>query len=69
MTALDQTFRAIKALPGNNKRNDPDNKWGQQGLYEFSCDKCGKPVHWARVSSNGHMRAWCETNNCFYVMS
>lgn len=65
----DQAIKVIQAMPGNNKRCDPSNMWGKTGTLPFPCDRCGKSIRWGRVLSNGHVRAACETEDCFQIMS
>lgn len=67
---VDFSLRVIRSIPGSNRRADPDNMWDKSGvLPDITCVKCNKPVHWSRVSSNGHIRAVCETPNCFGILS
>jgi hypothetical protein len=39
---------------------------GQSGTVP--CPKCGGTIRWARAPSNGHMRAACDTPDCFAVI-
>lgn len=65
----DLSLKCMRALPGTDRKNDPDNQWGSTGTFDFPCEHCGKKVMWGRVRSNGHMRAACETLDCFAMMS
>lgn len=67
--AMDNTLKIVRAIPGSDRKKDPDNRWGTAGDLDFPCHKCGAGLHWARARSNGHIRAWCDTADCFRVIA
>lgn len=63
---LIRTAVIVNEIPGDGDRRKRDG-WGKTG--EFSCPGCKTgTVKWSRSRVNGHIHAYCTTENCFSII-